>query len=173
MEMSLDFATMPITPADCTRPLPYRRHETLARLLADGRKRLSDEELASLTRMSESRVIQLRQDDTLLKRIQFIQQGNLRRLIPRALATLTNLLDSKHDTVRLKAAVEILDRGGLRLEEAKENQPAFSLTLNLSGSEGGLKTATSLGPPPLGEEFLPAGDQAQAIESVEFEEVKE
>ena len=162
-----------IRSSDCTRPLPYERHERLARLLADGTKSLTNCQLASLIHLSEKRVEQLRSDDTVLKRLQFIQQGRLRSLIPKALTTLTSLLDSEHDSVRLKAAIEILDRGGLRLEEAKENQPAFSLTLNLSGSQGGLKTATSLGPPPMDKEFLPAGDQAQAIESVEFEEVKE
>ena len=156
-----------IRSSDCTRPLPYERHERLARLLADGTKSLTNCQLASLIHLSEKRVEQLRSDDTVLKRLQFIQQGRLRSLIPKALTTLTSLLDSEHDSVRLKAAIEILDRGGLRLEEAKENQPAFSLTLNLSGSQGGLKTATSLGPPPVGEEFLPSQGEAEIVEAAE------
>lgn len=143
---------MAINPRDNTRTLPTRRHEHLARLIADGTKSTTVGQLATLTGFSQSTVKRLKFDRELIRRVQFLQAGKLRGLVPKALSALEDLLSSDVDSVRLKAAIEVLDRAGLAIDKPQETHAAFNLTLNL-GNEEGLKTATSLGPPPIDEDF--------------------
>lgn len=145
---------------DPSMPHPDKRLEDLARYIAGNSKPVSVVAASRVIKCKTHTAAKHLQDPRLIDRVTFLVRYRLKGAIPKALKTLEDLMDSKHDSVRLRAAIELLDRAGLS-SESQVQQPAFTVELNLSG----LKTATSLEPPPKQEEFLDfsAAEEAEVV----------
>ena len=147
---------------DPARPLLNPRHEKAARAIAEGAKGLTSSDLARLVGVSKRTAESYRNDPKIVDRVTWIQRSRLKGLVPKALMTLERLLDAESEQVRLKAAIEVLDRSGYGPEQTTtETSNPFQVVFDFGGLQ---KPATICSSTPTPSDFLPSGTSGKAVD---------